>query len=429
MSVGRLCEITLDATETIPVDTKTTLTAGDETVFRITLTRGSDPFSVPIGSKFYISFESALGTEPGSVLSADGSVLTYRSWTSSFWYGGKRTATVTCHYFDGAKPQKLTFQPFVFSVRGQAPRPPDKYAEWVSSVNGELAAALAKVEDFSGGMAALVTQLGALSAKVDAIGAADGGDQTRRGSYIHLSVDDVTLCLADIKANATSYSTIFQSAFLGGLKALHETYGATVSLYCYADAVEGLPTKFRDELFATSQWLKFGIHSESAAHTFETETAANAAAIYNTFTANICSFAGSVSAIDRIPRLHEYHGSLEALTSMRDCSCGLLGALTPEAANPDPSLTNRAAYYLGEAPRQWIQTHNKLFDIDNGLIFYSTAIRTDWFSDSAKWSAVYPESNGSVQTLLTAWTSDPAKADVLTALEVFGHEWAPNLLL
>jgi hypothetical protein len=250
----------------------------------------------------------------------------------------------------------------------------------------------------------------------------DGDGGTASGEYVHLSVDDVTICLQSVKANAASLSSVFQNTFLGGLKALHDEYGAVFSLYCYGDSTTDLPTKFQAELSSAAHWLKFGIHSKNPGHTFASETAQSAAAIYNSFVENALAFAGSTAAIDRFPRLHEYRGSLEAMAAMRDCPCGLLGALTPEALNDCP------AYYLNDNQKQWIANRNRLLDPTNGLVFYRTAIRTDWFESSADWSAACPESNGSIQTLLTAWKRDPLKADAMKALIIFGHEWKTNIL-
>ncbi len=250
----------------------------------------------------------------------------------------------------------------------------------------------------------------------------------RKGRYVHMSIDDTTLIYQDIKINQNIYTSVFQNPTLSKLKELNDKYGAVFSLYSYMNNMSGLPTKFQSELSDASNWLKFGIHAQSSSAAFDETTASQATSIYNDFINKILSFTGNTNSIDRIPRLHRYVGNLESMTAMRDCACGLLGALSAENNNPDPSLSNRDSYYLNEDQKTWLALHTKLIDLTNGMIYFRTVIRTDWFASSSDWQKVYPESNGSITTLLNAWEAMQDKADNLTCLEIFGHEWSSNIL-
>lgn len=254
------------------------------------------------------------------------------------------------------------------------------------------------------------------------------GSQGTNGKYVHFSIDDVELLLSDIKTNKETYTSVFENETLNKLKQLHDSYGAVFSLYCYADSTAGLPSEFKNELMENSNWLKFGVHSKNSNTNFSSQNGTTAAQTYNQFIENMMTFCGSADAIDRIPRLHNFSAGLEVMKALRDSACGLIGALTAENDNPDDGLANRKSYYLSDTQEAWIKNRTKLIDIINGLVFYRTTIRTDWFNSASDWQAVYPESDGTISGLLESWEGDAKRADDMFALEIFGHEWKENIL-
>ena len=248
------------------------------------------------------------------------------------------------------------------------------------------------------------------------------------GKYVHFSIDDVEVLLSDIKTNNGTYTSVFENETLNKLKQLHDSYGAVFSLYCYADSTAGLPNKFKSELMANSDWLKFGVHSKNSSTNFSSQNGTTAAQTYDQFIENMMMFCGSTDAIDRIPRLHNFSAGLEVMKALRDSDCGLIGALTAENDNPNEQMANRKSYYLSDSQESWIKNRTKLIDIINGLVFYRTTIRTDWFNSASDWQEVYPESDGTISGLLESWEGDAKRADDMFALEIFGHEWKENIL-
>lgn len=253
-------------------------------------------------------------------------------------------------------------------------------------------------------------------------------NKVSKGRYIHFSVDDVSACLDDIKSNQSTYTSVFNNAFLVSLKNLHDSYGAVFSLYCYVDNLASMPTKFQSELKANSDWLKFGIHSNNGSHSFEQSLPSDAATAYNNFVSRILSFTGTTNSIDRIPRLHVFAGNLDAIRAMRDCNCGIIGAITAEYEHTTMPFGARKSYYLSNAQKNHINSHHKLIDIINGLVFFPTSIRVDWFASSVDWNIAYPTSNGDIVDLIQDSDILSSQGDKLQSLEIFGHEWKGNTI-
>lgn len=81
---------------------------------------------------------------------------------------------------------------------------------------------------------------------------------------IHISYDDVYLILEDLSNNQDRYESIFQNKMLFLLKILHDTTGASFTLYVYEYAgkysITDVPDKWKSEFEENSEWLKFGYH-------------------------------------------------------------------------------------------------------------------------------------------------------------------------
>lgn len=88
-----------------------------------------------------------------------------------------------------------------------------------------------------------------------------------QGKKVHLSFDDCYMCLRDLSADSTRYSSIFENPFLGELKSMHESKEAKFTLYIYEQAdgfnIKNLPAKFISEFRDNSGWLKIGYHAKN----------------------------------------------------------------------------------------------------------------------------------------------------------------------
>jgi hypothetical protein len=294
--------------------------------------------------------------------------------------------------------------------------------------DGEIAVFNLTNKDIRTSDKTIVTTLGTDDTTVPTSKAIVDYSELSNGRYIHFSVDDISTCLSDIKTNQSAYTSIFDNVFLDGLRALHDSYGAVFSLYCYVDSLTSMPTKFQNELKINSSWLKFGIHSNNGSHSFEEALPGDATTAYDNFVSRILTFTGTTNSIDRIPRLHLYSGNLDAIRAMRDCNCGLLGAITSEYEHPTMPFGARESYYLRNIQKTHINSHHKLIDIVNGMVFFPTSIRTDWFASSSDWSVAYPNSSGNIVELIQENDTLSLQGDKLCSLEIFGHEWASGTL-
>lgn len=197
------------------------------------------------------------------------------------------------------------------------------------------------------------------------------------GKYYHMSFDDVYLCLQDITTNASTYESVFENEFLGWCKSMHDQYGTTFSLYVFYANAETNPTwtlqdvtnAFASEFTANSDWLKFSLHAYSSGTT-ATSREATASTDYANAINELVRITGSVNCIDRMPRLHEYNGTLTALTAMRDCNLGPVGFI----ASADTDLTTpRDSYYFDADENAYMYTHCYMYDSENFLHFVKTS--------------------------------------------------------
>ena len=199
---------------------------------------------------------------------------------------------------------------------------------------------------------------------------------SRDRKYVHFSFDDVFTVNADIFNNQNIYTSIFQNPFFNFLKQLHDTYGAVFSLYCFHNNttntgfnLNSMPTKFSNEFQENLHWLKFGFHSASSNVSYGSTfgTAVKGKTDYDLFVSGALKICNNVDIIDRMPRLHQFGGTIEATTAMRDTFCGPIGFLTAD--------DNRDSYYLTTEQSTYINTHEKIYDNTNFLKFGKTETR------------------------------------------------------
>lgn len=242
-------------------------------------------------------------------------------------------------------------------------------------------------------------------------------DNFTTNNYIHISFDDVSTCITDIINNKYLYSTIFDNIFLNFLKQLHENYGAVFSLYLYnINQLSNFPDKFKEDFIKNNKWLKFGLHANNSSTNYTNATAQQGKNDWDLFIEQMYRIGGGYGSIDRIPRLHTFAGSKECLTAMRDCYCGALGFLSSD--------DSRDTYYLNSTQKEYLRTHDKLEDIENGLIFFSTDLRLDWFNSNFSTTNQYnkPVKDTPYEELVYRY-GQPTTGDCYHSLITFTHEW------
>lgn len=236
-------------------------------------------------------------------------------------------------------------------------------------------------------------------------------------NYIHMSFDDVSTCITDIISNKDKYTSIFDNVFLNFIKQLHNKYGTVFSLYLYnINNLLNFPDKFKDDFIKSNKWLKFGLHAKDSGTNYGNATAQQGKDDWNLFITQMYRISGGYGSIDRIPRLHTFAGSKQCLTAMRDCDCGALGFLSAD--------DSRNTYYLNSTQKEYLRTHDKLEDIENGLIFFSTDLRLDWFNSGFSSDNQYnkPVKNTPYEELVYRY-GQPMMGDCYHSLIIFTHEW------
>lgn len=74
--------------------------------------------------------------------------------------------------------------------------------------------------------------------------------------------------------------------------------------------------------------------------------------------------------------------------------------------------------------KEYLRTHDKLEDIENGLIFFSTDLRLDWFNSNFSIGNQYnkPIKETPYEELIYRY-SQPVMGDCYHSLIIFTHEW------
>lgn len=231
--------------------------------------------------------------------------------------------------------------------------------------------------------------------------------------FVHISFDDVGNCLKNL-TKEDGYSSLFQEPFFGWLQGLHAQYGAKFSLYCYADVLQCVPDRYREEFYAASDWLKIGLHADSS-DTYGNWNYETAKAAWNGFVDHVYRITGTYDSVDRMPRLHYYAGSEKALLGMRDANVGALGFLCADDL--------RISYYFGAVEAEYLYTNDKIV-AENGLIFLSTDMRGDWFAKDFSTTNVYrkPIRSTVYKELQYRYQSDRF-AYGRSSYIFFSHEW------
>lgn len=207
---------------------------------------------------------------------------------------------------------------------------------------------------------------------------------------VHVSIDDVELCMKDVASNESSYSSIFHQPFFGELRELHDDFGARFTLYIYAEStdfqIEDVPAKYRNELSANADWLQFGFHAIRPSFS-------------KTETSNLDSFS---SAFQRVSQ-----------------------AIERFAGDGSKSSCLRLHYYYATPEERAFLANNgvkMLLTADNpGRESYSLSRHDSSFSDSAM---RYLATDMRVENMGPFPFIDLARHDECDTLVLFTHEWA-----
>ena len=193
--------------------------------------------------------------------------------------------------------------------------------------------------------------------------------------YSHFSLDDFYLAFEDLTIHVEEYDSIFDNATFAWLKTFHETTGATVSCYCFyqnSDAsfnLDMVPSKYALEFQENSDWLRFGFHAVKQGVNYANASAETAKQAYEQTIQALIRITGGTQCIDRMPRLHNFAGSLEACYGMQSALCGAKGFLAAiSASNGVP----RQSYYLNEDNNMFVYSHDYFYDAITQFHFVRT---------------------------------------------------------
>ncbi len=232
-------------------------------------------------------------------------------------------------------------------------------------------------------------------------------------NFMHISFDDVEKCFTNLKNN--SYDSLYDEPFFAWLKSLHDTYGAKFSLYAYNNALTSVPNTYADEFLSAKDWLKIGLHADSSSSNFASSTYEQGKTAWNTFVNNVVRITGSYLSVDRMPRLHTFAGSEEALKGMRDASYGAIGFLSADDA--------RNSYYFDQDTTDYLYYNDHITDHENGLLFVATDLRADWFEGTSASNEYREPTKTSVYEELVERYTNVEYANSISSYIFFGHEW------
>lgn len=180
----------------------------------------------------------------------------------------------------------------------------------------------------------------------------------------HISFDDVSDVLKELKNKEADYESIFECDFLRELSELHNEYGAKFSLYVYEKDgdfnIAEMPVKFRKEFQANSDWLKFGFHAIQPEFNRNIKYKDFSDSFSNVCRA-ICRFADTTSLCP-ILRLHYYYGNDSIITFISNL--GVKGLLCAD--------DERDSYDLDESENHLVQ---QKFYLEKELKYFKTNLR------------------------------------------------------
>lgn len=203
-------------------------------------------------------------------------------------------------------------------------------------------------------------------------------NELKQGAYntntstIHISFDDVNLCMQNLINNI--YDSLFDEPLFSTLKFLHDTYNACFSLYVFTDTFNNIAsTKYKDEFIKNSNWLKIGYHSKNLEDSIDNLSYREVLNRYNTFVTQALKICGTNNIIDRVPRLNYYKGNLWNIGGLIDANCGIIGLLDADDDRISYShnnleqtiLNNKYEYFSNVINILFVKTITRLENISN----------------------------------------------------------------
>lgn len=189
-----------------------------------------------------------------------------------------------------------------------------------------------------------------------------------KGKKVHLSFDDVSICMKELTNNSDKYSSAFDVPFLGELKKLHESTGAKFTLYVYemdgGYDISQFPQKYADEFDQNSGWLKVGYHAMSPSISKDSISMSSVFIPSFDRVDSILS-AKFKSAKTNTIRLHYFHATQEEVEHIKE-----KGITTLLAADDD-----RISYSLPESDNTNLLSEEQLKK--NGMTYISTDHRCE----------------------------------------------------
>ena len=202
----------------------------------------------------------------------------------------------------------------------------------------------------------------------DRIKALEDGGGIQLKKLMHLSVDDAILVFREL--HESTYSSIFEHSILGFFRQMNELYGAVFSLYFFYQNgdfnLSQMTDRFKDEFEENSDWLKFGFHSGGTGKNYSVDS--GFLEDYNEIIGHLVRACGKES-IDKVPRTHNFGGTLEAVKAWKNADHGIIGLLSADDA--------RNSHYHTDAQRDHLITYDELFDDVNSVYFARTDIRLE----------------------------------------------------
>lgn len=293
----------------------------------------------------------------------------------------------------------------------------------------------------------------------------NGADKTLPTKTLHFSFDDTISAFYDIVHN--NRASIFDNAFFGALKSLHETYGAVFSCYCFLDyiitkyvskistittpdtsavyylsaqdgefapgwyvykngswtsfddvsrsdyvlfSLSSFPSTFASEFSANAKWLKFGLHCKDGMSNYGSATAEEAATDYNSFITSILAITGTPECVDTVVRLQNFSGALNACRGLRDADLGVQGFLCADYSETGGGSGGmNQGYYLTNSDASAVWKKGQIYDYSERLHFYMSALRID-------------NTTGANMPAYMATFLTPARWEQTAMIEMYAHE-------
>lgn len=137
---------------------------------------------------------------------------------------------------------------------------------------------------------------------------------------VHVSIDDVAICLKDLNDNKDKYSSLFEQPFFSYLKKCHDYYGVKFTLYTYEQYkgfnISCLTNKYKGEFINNSDWLKLGYHAKSDLTT--KDSIANLLFFISSFKKTKRSIEYSIGSCASMLRLHFYFATQTEIDSLKN---------------------------------------------------------------------------------------------------------------